>query len=291
MKFKEENLIPLPVEIHQSADLYSYLIQQLLRCYYAIVKPEPHFKGTFMEFGRFVWIQDQSSIHKLYKAGFFGKGDLSRSEPTWFNRNVQQNKVSLEELTVERRRKRRNADIQSSDDTLKPHQILDFARNQDVETFQLDLYEAFFLSYATNSLSITSANGQMLTLQNCWTSFAKCNIRFNVNYAVYHYYRSLGWVPKNGSKFGVDFVLYQSGPSYRHADYAVVVVPLQHDKIESQKSWEWLLRINRICTQVKKTLVLCYVHTPYDISSYTNLSEYTIKEVIYKRWSPQKNRE
>lgn len=159
MKFKEENLIPLPVEIHQSADLYNYLIQQLLRCYYAIVKPEPHFKGTFMEFGRFVWIQDQSSIHKLYKAGFFGKGDLSRSEPTWFNRNVQQNKVSLEELTVERRRKRRNADIQSSDDTLKPHQILDFALNQDVETFQLDLYEAFFLSYATNSLSITSANG------------------------------------------------------------------------------------------------------------------------------------
>lgn len=159
MKSKKENLIPLPVAIHPSADIYNYLLQQLLRCYYAIVKPEPRFSGTFMEFGRFVWIQDRSSIHKLYKSGFFGKGDLSRSEPTWFNRNMQQNKVSLEELTVERRRKRRNANIEASDETLKPDQILDFARNQDVETFQLDLYEAFFLSYATNSLSLTSING------------------------------------------------------------------------------------------------------------------------------------
>lgn len=86
-------------------------------------------------------------------------------------------------------------------------------------------------------------------------------------------------------------VLYQSGPSYRHADYAIVVLPLYHNEIETQKSWEWLLRLNRICTQVKKTLILCHVYIPSDTSSYTNLKEYHVREVIYKRWSPQKNRE
>lgn len=159
MKLKEKDLIPLPVAIHPSTNLYDYLLQQLRKCYYAFIKPEPQFSGTFMEFGRFVWIHDRSSIHKLYKSGFFGKGDLSRSEPTWFHRNVQQNKVSLEELTVERRRKRRNMEIQTNDDTLKTNQILDFALNEDVETFHLDLYEAFFLLYATNSLSVTCTNG------------------------------------------------------------------------------------------------------------------------------------
>lgn len=136
-----------------------------------------------------------------------------------------------------------------------------------------------------------------------------------MNYAVYHYYRSLGWVPKTGSKFGVDFgtsdglkkhayvlfltlsfstylVLYQSGPKFRHADYAVTVIPLYNGKaMEKEKSWDWLLRLNRICTQVKKTLILCYVSLPHDTSTCTDLNEYTIRQVIYKRWSPQKNRE
>lgn len=86
-------------------------------------------------------------------------------------------------------------------------------------------------------------------------------------------------------------VLYESGPSFRHADYAIVVIPLYQDKIEESKSWEWLLRLNRISTQVKKTLILCYVTMPRTTLSYSNLNEYTIREVIYKRWSPQKNRE
>ncbi len=151
-----------------------------------------------------------------------------------------------------------------------------------------------------------------LSIQDCWLLFCQYNSQFHVNYAVYHYYRSLGWVPKNGSKFGVNFgnfkkyikhalilfiffflfiVLYESGPSFRHADYAIIVIPIYSDEIEEPKSWEWLLCLNRICTQVKKTLVLCYVSIPKNTSLYSNLNEYAIREVIYKRWSPQKNRE
>lgn len=86
-------------------------------------------------------------------------------------------------------------------------------------------------------------------------------------------------------------VLYKSGPRYRHADYAVTIIPLYANKIEEAKSWGWLLRLNRICTQVKKTLILCYVTVPANTDTHHALNEYHIRQVIYKRWSPQKNRE
>ena len=40
-----------------------------------------------------------------------------------------------------------------------------------------------------------------------------------VNYAAYHYYRSLGWVVKGGIKFCVDMLLYKRGPVFHHAEY------------------------------------------------------------------------
>lgn len=42
---------------------------------------------------------------------------------------------------------------------------------------------------------------------------------FLVNYAAYHYYRSLGWVIKGGIKFCVDLLLYKRGPVFHHAEY------------------------------------------------------------------------
>jgi tRNA-splicing endonuclease subunit Sen2 len=42
---------------------------------------------------------------------------------------------------------------------------------------------------------------------------------FLVYYAVYHHYRSLGWVVKGGIKFCVDFLLYKRGPVFSHAEW------------------------------------------------------------------------
>ncbi|KAI7888227.1 tRNA intron endonuclease, partial [Mucor mucedo] len=282
-RLNRKDLPPLPVKICDGN-----IFQRLVKCYYSFIKPEPAMTGTFVEYGRFVWIHDQLSITELFQSGSFGKGDLSRSEPTWLIRNIQQNKESLEEITVERRRRRRNQKVSNNENLLKADQVLDLTLHKDVETFQLDLYEAFFLVYALNSLLIKNAHQEPLSIGDCWSLFCKSNNLFHVNYVVYHFYRSLGWVPRNGSKFGVDFVLYQSGPSYKHADYAVVVLPIFQDKIPTRKNWDWLLRLNRICTQVKKTLILCHVNIPHDIQ---NFNEYSIRQVIYKRWSPQKNRE
>ena len=41
---------------------------------------------------------------------------------------------------------------------------------------------------------------------------------FIINYAVYHHYRSLGWVVKGGTKFCVDYLLYKRGPVFQHAE-------------------------------------------------------------------------
>ncbi|KAI9480367.1 MAG: tRNA intron endonuclease [Benjaminiella poitrasii] len=285
----------LPVRLHLANGIFGQFIQYLLEITHNIIPlPKPRITGTFVKFGRFVWIHDKSYVSQVYYAGFFGKGELSRSEPTWYKRNKENNKQALEEITVERRRKRKHKKNKQVDDNnenyLTSSELLNIAMDRDVESFQLDLYEAFFLAYALNALSIENSDKMSMSIQDCWLAFNECNESFHVNYTVYHYYRSLGWTPKNGSKFGVDFVLYQSGPSFRHSDYAIVVVPLYANKIEETKNWDWLLRLNRICTQVKKTLVLCYVTIPADVSC-ANLNDYSIRQVIYKRWSPQKNRE
>lgn len=44
---------------------------------------------------------------------------------------------------------------------------------------------------------------------------------FLVNYAVYHYYRSLGWIVKSGIKFCVDLLLYKGGPVLHHAECVI----------------------------------------------------------------------
>lgn len=156
---------PLPVKVYSSASLYDRLIQLFLQICSMKPSPEPSCTGIFMEFGKFIWVQKGQD--QLYKQGFFGKGDLSRSEPTWLKRTVEQNKNSLEEITVERRRKRRqknsdNVVAADSVDTLTSIELLDATGSKDVEHFQLDLYEAFFLAYAVNALSIMNPGNEVI---------------------------------------------------------------------------------------------------------------------------------
>jgi tRNA-splicing endonuclease subunit Sen2 len=100
-----------------------------------------------------------------------------------------------------------------------------------------------------------------MSLQDCWISFRKANPKFVTSYVSYHYYRSERWTPRYGLKYGTDWILYEKGPTYYHAQYkfflfcvifrnAVVVV----DSVSSQRDLSWLniLNINRVSEQVKK---------------------------------------
>jgi len=75
-----------------------------------------------------------------------------------------------------------------------------------------------------------------MSLSDIWTEFQRAHLTipsspsdfplrfdnpFLVNYAVYHHYRSLGWVVRGGIKFCVDYLLYKRGPVFHHAELVI----------------------------------------------------------------------
>ncbi|KAG9312942.1 hypothetical protein JVU11DRAFT_6377 [Chiua virens] len=200
---------------------------------------------------------------------------------------------------------------------------------ENVEHLQLTLSEAFFLLWNLDCLSISILdNGDALTLSQIWNAFQNVyvpcltlapsldppsNRRFDnpflVNYVVYHHYRSLGWVVKSGTKFCVDYLLYKRGPVFSHAEFAVVVCPVYEDPADQDDSpfklnnatpfsWSWLSTINRVNSQVQKTLVLSYVTiparstVPKDILlSPACFAHYTVREVVVRRFVPARMRD
>jgi tRNA-splicing endonuclease subunit Sen2 len=139
---------------------------------------------------------------------------------------------------------------------------------------------------------------------------------FILRYVVFHHFRSLGWVVRPGIKFAVDYLLYLRGPAFHHAEFAIMIIPsyshpywaeapedesgiAQRRQELGKKDWWWLHRVNRVQTAVFKTLVLVYVEIPppwdgkdgnkVDIGSV--LKKYTVREVVVRRWSPNRNRD
>jgi tRNA-splicing endonuclease subunit Sen2 len=136
---------------------------------------------------------------------------------------------------------------------------------------------------------------------------------FMLSYVVYHHYRSLGWVVRSGVKFGVDYLLYNRGPAFSHAEFSVTILPSyshpywekteehrQYAAEKTKKSWWWLHGVNRVQAQVHKHLILCYVEIPSpwrgeekgkDVDVGLELSRYKVRDVTVKRWTPNRNRD
>jgi len=216
----------------------------------------------------------------------------------------------------------------------------------DQEHLQLSLEEAFYLSYALGVLDIMkpdtkgySSNAgptarpqdQLLLFgqHSCFppktpTSTTMSDLsasrraalapdnQFFLNYVVYHHFRSLGWVIRPGVKFSCDYLLYNRGPVFSHAEFAVLIMPSytrpywstaegRQQRRVKQKDWWWFHCINRVQSQVRKTLVLCYVDVPppmdvavswdgsVDIGAL--LTGYTVRELLIKRWLANRSRD
>ncbi|KAJ6581226.1 hypothetical protein B0H19DRAFT_1251454 [Mycena capillaripes] len=132
---------------------------------------------------------------------------------------------------------------------------------------------------------------------------------FLINYIVYHHYRSLGWVVRGGIKFCVDYMLYKRGPVFNHAEFSVVVCPVYEDPADQEAStmdlhhsspfaWSWLSTINRVNSQVYKTLILTYVTIPARsrvsldvLNSPACLQYYSVREVTVRRFIPARMRD
>ncbi|KAI8145027.1 hypothetical protein BJV82DRAFT_577285 [Fennellomyces sp. T-0311] len=172
-------------------------------------REEKPWSATLIEHASFVCLEHTADTDP-FQAGLFGKGSLSRSQPTWKSRVLDapdKDTVFLEHITEQRRQQKRNHDnaTSSASGLWSTEEIRTMVDNYDYEQIMLDFYEAFFLRYALNTLVIYDASNKRLSIDDCWTIFSNRTPLFATRYAAYHYYRSLGWAPKQGSKFGVDF--------------------------------------------------------------------------------------
>ncbi|RBA08812.1 hypothetical protein FPRO05_07092 [Fusarium proliferatum] len=193
---------------------------------------------------------------------------------------------------------------------------------KNMEHLQLTPEEAFFLNFGLGVLTVTDpASGAQLSSLDLLKLFRQHSYfpprvepadpalqpddNFLIHYAVYHYFRSLGWVPRAGIKFGVDWLLYAKGPVFDHAEFGLIVVPSYSDalwkesgKQDSQKTWQWLHGTVRVLSHVTKSLVLVYVDVPppskFEKALEQGVAEalklYKVREVMVKRWSANRNR-
>ncbi|KAL5336323.1 hypothetical protein BJX70DRAFT_372980 [Aspergillus crustosus] len=198
------------------------------------------------------------------------------------------------------------------------------------EHLQLSNEEAFFLVYGLGALHIfdrdknTELSPSSLLTLFCHHSYSpprelsadlKSGDPFLISYVVYHHFRSLGWVVRSGVKFGVDYIIYNRGPVFSHAEFAILIIPSYDHPYWSEtedrkaecadkqaRSWWWFHCVNRVQAQVKKTLVACYVDVPppsQDLEAASAgsidigvlLARYTVRELIIRRWIPNRSRD
>ncbi|RMX99790.1 hypothetical protein D0867_11972, partial [Hortaea werneckii] len=207
------------------------------------------------------------------------------------------------------------------------------------EHLQLTLEEAFFLAFGLGVLSIRTAadptrplstsTSDLLSLFSQTSYFpprpastlpspvdVEPDSPFLLNYVTYHHFRSLGWVVRPGVKFAVDYLLYNRGPVFSHAEFAVVILPAythaywqtaggsERKRFKEMQDWWWLHCVNRVQSQVRKSLVLCYVDVPppppavsaeeeggRDWSVRGLLEGYKVREFVLRRWLANRSRD
>lgn len=418
---------PLPLETHPLPAFVPQNPLSLLRIAYIylsqlISAPSSHrdvpITGIFSSETRSVHITDHASVRALWEMGFFGKGTMSRSEPSWLDREKARLKANkhgggtAEENTRKRREERKlfkleraraeaeqieetlrkeRAALKSADgeedeekatevaishvfpwvqpqdgdaefkeetqavpaEELKPEEpatnivevpvlptgstihttgipnntaIIEREEEEEEEApitnqehLQLNLEESFFLSYALGSLQILDSDTKqplstpsLLTLFRQHSHFPTAQISslrpddpFLLNYVVYHHYRSLGWVVRPGVKFSCDFLLYNRGPVFSHAEFALLIIPeYAEDSVEAAEGkgrmgWWWLHCVNRVQSQVKKSLVIVYVKVPKELPSAEGgeadigrvLRSFEVREFVIRRWLANRSRD
>ena len=415
--------------------------------------PSTLYQAYFSPETRSVHVVDEEAIRALWERGFFGKGSLSRSEPSWLDREKRRKGLLIGETSEEATRRRREErrefkkgrarkereiieeklqqennpgvssqkslvpevsggilELDHGDGTRKatetpkdtsndsptghvsqsvtppkvgsylvtsdkkpeasqnghfvsgadsgmtrakmeplaapaaPASLTDLGAEQinNQEHLQLSLEEAFFLAYGLGVLEVRNQPSQevistaslfLLFRQHSYfppasTDSLQPDDPFLTSYVVYHHFRSLGWVVRPGVKFAVDYLLYNRGPVFSHAEFAVIILPsysapywtsTSERRLQSRKqecrSWWWLHCVNRVQSQVRKSLVLVYVEIPPPSSlkssvtflvtpeladnaclpSSTDISQwlrrYRIREITLKRWIPNRSRD
>lgn len=205
--------------------------------------------------GQFVLVYGQDSHDKLKLIGCFGE-DLAKAKRKEYNR-------------------RGPLDRQLTDLDLD---------TQTEPVIVLTLHEAFFLAYALGCFSLHFGGKETFDLKFCWNLFRDYHIHSNlqldfaVEYGVYHYFRTRGWIVKSGTNYGVNFLLYKEGPSIDHARYAIIIINVNKDLSVKSNRWNSILTYHRVVQSVCKELLLVFVVTP-DETEFTFEKPSSIKKL------------
>ncbi|KAI8575334.1 hypothetical protein K450DRAFT_262265 [Umbelopsis ramanniana AG] len=186
---------PLPIKLtNESVTWTQYVVNALYNLIGWYHTNDRQFNGEYLREGGCIRITDNLDIQELYCKGFFGKGNLSRSEPTWSQRIAAEGsdaKQFLENITEARRKQRRatrmsklntppltsspsqasqSEDCNNNEVRNNYYEILDTVSE---EHLQLSLVEGFFLAYGLGCLEIMNSEKQPLSIIECWKLF--CN--------------------------------------------------------------------------------------------------------------------
>jgi len=167
------------------------------------------------------------------------------------------------------------------------------------QTLQLSPVEAFFLAFGLGCLLVERPEASFvedpeLSIDDLWRIFCSSDKDFPYQYAVYHHFRAKGYVVKDGTKFGCDFLLYKEGPPFYHAQYSVrIMQPQQNVK------WQFMSGLNRVTESAGKELMLAQITEIQDDSESLEetqtvkqkLKNIQVKEVLLRRYVPSQERE
>ena len=118
--YNKLHALPLPLEVYPLPPLIPHNPLSILQIAFTYVcqliappssHPENLYQGHYSPETRSVHVTDELAIRALWEKGFFGKGSLSRSEPSWLDREKRRRGIIVgetsEEVTGRRREQRR----------------------------------------------------------------------------------------------------------------------------------------------------------------------------------------
>ena len=250
----------------------------------------------------FVEIESDNEAHTiLAQMGFFGETEesLVSYRSVTKSETKYDTYVSLEDFEPK-------INMHIPEKIVKKEMSIDMANVKHPETIELkdqptylrlELWEAFFLTYGLGCLLVSNCDkdNEDMSIDEMWEKFCHVCDYFRLKYAVYHHFRSKGWVVKDGCKFGADFLLYKDGPPFYHASYSVwirkhsEIVNYTDTKEVPNLDWTSLSGLNRVTESASKELLLIDVYEPDDIDEKAlTVSNYLkcikLEEVLVRRW-------
>jgi len=161
-----------------------------------------------------------------------------------------------------------------------------------LEPLQLGFEEAFYLVQA-GLLDIFSLQGEILNLMFLWKHFCSLQENFPPSFFAFSHYKKLGWVPKNGLKFGGDFVLYPLGPSRTHAKY-VVNLKIEDENgtprfLQKKFDWNSIVSSVRVVEVSVKELLICTIVVPSNVTDFLLcdvVKSFRLDDCVLSRWVP-----